>query len=134
MYINRALLKEGYSSFSLSILEYCSEEDLIQREQHFIDALQPEYNICTTAGSTLGKMHLDKTKDMISETKKGTFSGEANHFSLPAGYGRIYIYILHTPAGRDGKNHTEESRAKMAESKLGGKLSFFFLLFLVKET
>ena len=35
--------------------------------------------------------------------KKGTFSGEANHFY--------------------GKNHTEESRAKMAESKLGGKLS-----------
>jgi group I intron endonuclease len=101
MYINRALLKEGYSSFSLYILEYCSEENLIQREQYFIDTLKPEYNICTTAGSTLGEMHLEKTKEMISETKKGTYSGEANH-----------LY---------GKNHTEESRAKMAESKLGGK-------------
>jgi len=31
MYINRALLKDGYSSFSLYILEYYDEKDLIQR-------------------------------------------------------------------------------------------------------
>jgi group I intron endonuclease len=45
MYINRALLKDGYSSFSLYILEYCDEKDLIQREQYYFDLLKPEYNI-----------------------------------------------------------------------------------------
>lgn len=39
MSIYKALLKYGYSSFSFTILEICKPEDLIQREQHYIDAL-----------------------------------------------------------------------------------------------
>jgi len=50
--IVRALLKYGYSSFSLSILEYCEPEQLIEREQYFIDLINPEYNILRTAGSS----------------------------------------------------------------------------------
>lgn len=52
--INRALLKYGYSAFSLYILEYCNKEDLISREQYFIDIYKPEYNILKIAGSSLG--------------------------------------------------------------------------------
>jgi group I intron endonuclease len=103
MYINRAILKEGYSAFSLTILEYCDEKKLIQREQYYIDLLNPDYNLCRTAGSTLGKLHSEKTKENISETKKGTYSGEANHFY--------------------GKTHTDEAGQKMSEAKLGRKLS-----------
>ena len=43
--INNALLKYGYSNFSLEILEYCSEKYLLIREQHYIDLLKSEYNI-----------------------------------------------------------------------------------------
>lgn len=103
MHINRALLKWGYSSFSLSILEYCSVDVLIQREQHYIDFLKPDYNICTTAGSTLGKLHSLEAKDKISKTKKGTYSGEENSFF--------------------GKKHSAESRMRMVEAKLGKTLS-----------
>jgi excinuclease UvrABC nuclease subunit len=52
--IHRALLKYGYSAFSLSILEYCAEEDLISREQYYIDLYKPKYNILKLAGSSLG--------------------------------------------------------------------------------
>jgi len=52
--IHRALLKYGYSAFSLYILEYCKEEDLIKREQDFMDLYNPEYNILKTAGNSLG--------------------------------------------------------------------------------
>jgi len=103
LYINKALLKEGYFSFSLSILEYCDQETLIQREQYYIDNLKPDYNICLTAGSTLGKLHSDNAKNKISVTKKGTYSSEANHFY--------------------GKTHTDEAIQKMSEAKLGKKLS-----------
>lgn len=103
MYINRALLKGGYSSFSLSILEYCSVDNLIEREQYYLDILKPDYNICTQAGSTLGKLHSTEAKDKISSTKKGTFEGEANSFY--------------------GKTHLEESRRKMVEAKLGRTLT-----------
>lgn len=102
MHINRALLKWGYSSFSLSVLEYCSIDVLIQREQYYLDLLKPDYNICITAGSTLGKLHSLVTKDKISKTKKGTYSGEENSFF--------------------GETHSMESRKRMVEAKLGKTL------------
>lgn len=43
--IYRALLKYGYSNFSIEILEYCEPSLLIQREHYYIDLLKPEYNI-----------------------------------------------------------------------------------------
>lgn len=43
--IQGALLKYGYSNFSLDILEYCEVDILIEREQYYINLLKPEYNI-----------------------------------------------------------------------------------------
>jgi hypothetical protein len=69
--ICRALLKYGYSKFSLfspappqlvevvegrkEILEYCSPEIVIKREQYYIDLYKPEYNVLKVAGSSLGR-------------------------------------------------------------------------------
>lgn len=54
MIICRALLKYGYSSFSLAILEYCKVEDLSpsgdEREEYYFKSLGPEYNVCKEAG------------------------------------------------------------------------------------
>jgi len=60
--ISRALLKYGYSNFSLEILEYCDPNETIKKEQYFIDLLKPEYNILQTAGSSLGYSHTGETK------------------------------------------------------------------------
>jgi hypothetical protein len=43
--IYRALLKHGYSNFSLDILEYCKIDVLREREQYYLDTLKPSYNI-----------------------------------------------------------------------------------------
>ena len=43
--IYKAILKHGYSNFQLEILEYCSPEDAIHREQYYIILLKPEYNL-----------------------------------------------------------------------------------------
>lgn len=105
-HISRALLKYGYSSFSLTILEYCDLDSLIKREQHYIDTLKPEYNICRSAGSSLGRLHGELTKERISESKKGLLSGKENSFY--------------------GKTHTSESRQKMsktAETRVVSELS-----------
>ncbi len=45
MLICKSFLKYGYSKFKLEILEYCNPSDVIKREQHYIDILNPEYNI-----------------------------------------------------------------------------------------
>lgn len=60
--IYRALLKYGYSGFRLDILEYCGKSECIKREQFYIDTLSPYYNICTKAGSTLGRETTDITR------------------------------------------------------------------------
>jgi group I intron endonuclease len=49
--IHRALLKYGYSNFRLDILEYCVPNELIKREQYYIDLIKPEYNILKKAGA-----------------------------------------------------------------------------------
>lgn len=54
MLINKALVKYGYSNFSLEILEYCDPALAISREQYYIDLLKPIYNLAKVAGSTLG--------------------------------------------------------------------------------
>lgn len=60
MLINRALLKNGYSNFSLIILEYCDPKDCIEREQYYMDIYKPEYNVYQTAGSPRGQDHTEK--------------------------------------------------------------------------
>jgi len=67
-----ALLKYGYSNFSLEILEYCEPSTVISREQYYLARLKPQYNILPTAGSSLGHKHYEETKARMSESKKGS--------------------------------------------------------------
>lgn len=46
-----ALLKYGYSNFSLTILDICEKDSLMSREKHFFEVYSPEYNILKTPGS-----------------------------------------------------------------------------------
>ena len=55
--IHAALLKYGYENFNLEILEYCRADELIVREQYYLDLIKPEYNILTQAYSLLGYKH-----------------------------------------------------------------------------
>jgi group I intron endonuclease len=69
MIISKAILKYGYSNFSLEILEYCTPEECIKREQYYLDLLNPEYNILKIAGSTLGYKHTEETLAKFKERK-----------------------------------------------------------------
>ena len=59
--IHRALIKYGYSNFQLEIIEYCESKLCRDREQYYLDLLQPEYNILKIAGSSKGFKHSDET-------------------------------------------------------------------------
>jgi group I intron endonuclease len=75
--INRALIKYGYSNFSLTVLEYCDKSDLDIREQHYFDTLNPRYNIQKIAGgSSRGLILSEETKDKISKALKGVYIGD----------------------------------------------------------
>ena len=51
MAINIALLKYGYTNFSLTILDICDIDDLMSREKHFFEVYSSEYNILKIPGS-----------------------------------------------------------------------------------
>jgi len=68
-HIYRALLKYGYSNFSLTILEYCNKEKCLEREDFYLSSLPHEYNILP--GSWLGHKHYDESKIIMSDAKKG---------------------------------------------------------------
>jgi excinuclease UvrABC nuclease subunit len=44
-HICSALLKYGHSTFSLSIMEYCSPDKCLEREDYYINLFNPAYNI-----------------------------------------------------------------------------------------
>ena len=68
--ICKSFLKNGYSRFTLEILEYCDPSEAVLREQYYIDLLNPDYNILKFAGSTLGYKHSEYTKAKLSSVLK----------------------------------------------------------------
>jgi len=70
MAIYKALLKHGYAEFKLEILEYCSADILLKREQHYFDKCKPEYNMLKIAGSPLGYRHSEAAKKLIGMASK----------------------------------------------------------------
>ena len=70
MAIYKALLKHGYAEFKLEILEYCSADILLKREQHYFDKCKPEYNMLKIAGSPLGYTHSEAAKKLIGIASK----------------------------------------------------------------
>jgi len=72
MLICRALFKYGYSNFSLEILEYCDPELCLKREKHYIDLLNPDYNISQHPSSPfLGLIHSKEALAKMSIIKQG---------------------------------------------------------------
>lgn len=103
--ISRALIKYGYSNFSLIIMEYCDKLDLTIREQYYLNKLNPQYNILKIAGSSWGFKHSEETKRKISQSLKG-------------------IYVKEKSA-LFGRKHTEETNKLRSFKKLKEKSPIF---------
>jgi len=92
MNICKALIKHGYSNFSLTIIEYCEVSELLEREKYSWKLFKPEYNIAQDPTAPMsGRTHSDDTKRIMS--------GE-NHPNY-------------------GKNLSEETRTKISDALQG---------------
>jgi hypothetical protein len=102
--INSGLLKNGYSNFTLEILEYCEPSETISREQYYLDLLKPEYNILLTAGSPLGYKHNDETKAKMSASKignKNATGGKGRKRAEGAGSADVPIQVFDKETGME---------------------------------
>jgi len=113
--ISRALLKYGYSNFKLDILEYCDSSVLIEKEQYYLDKLNPKYNILTTAGSIAGYRHSEASLELIRaaalKRKPKTLSEETKSKISAAILGKKHSD--ETKEKMRGRKHTEATRAKI---------------------
>ena len=98
----------GEENFVFEIIEEIKEkEKLIEREQYYLDILNPEYNICPTAGSQLGTKRTNEQKEKMSKSHIGIQSGE-NH---PM-FGKKRTDLIDNPIGAKLKREDVEKIRK----------------------
>lgn len=119
MYICNALFYQGYSAFTLSILEFIdisglskeeSRELILSREQCYLDLIFEAdklntYNLLKIAGSSLGYKHIEKSLVKISDMNSPFFSRiDLDHSNY-------------------GKTHSAETKALLSKVNKGKTLS-----------
>lgn len=99
----------GAPNFRFSVLEECQPAMCIEREQHYIDTFNPEYNVCRIAGSCLGKHHTPESLAKMSAAHKGHHPSPETRAKLSA-------------AGL-GKRPSHETRAKIRSALMGREIT-----------
>lgn len=99
------MLKYGFDNFNLEILEFCTVENVLEREQYYIDLLKPEYNILKEAGNSLGYEHSEETLELMRNRE---ISEETRKLLSLSATGRVF---------------SDEDKLKLSEKRKGIKLS-----------
>lgn len=141
--LQRAYNKYGPDAFTFESLEECPKDDLISREQMYLDIAVDwgfDYNLAAIAGNgnRLGTKHTDQTKQQISISKKGSIPWNKNIKTgvIPWNKGKTGVYsesVLKNmseahkgkPSWNKGKMgvYAVETIEKMSIAKLGRKQS-----------
>ena len=89
--------KYGEDAFHYGILEYCKEDVQFEREQYYIDVLNPEYNFSLNVVANIGKQVSEETCLKISDTLKSKYeSGEIKAYRQDHNWIKTYIYNIRT--------------------------------------
>lgn len=110
-HLQNAYNKYGKASFKYTLIEECGEDNLVEREQYWIDTYDFAVlmNSSPTATTSIGFLHSEETKAILSEIarqrgnnhlkkfrfKKGEMAGDKNLFA--------------------GKKHSKQTIAKLKE-------------------
>jgi group I intron endonuclease len=100
--LQRAINKYELQDFIFIVFEYCEPEELLSREQFYLDELRPDFNILKVAGSSLGFTLTLEAKAKLRDANLG--EKNPNY-------------------GKTGYTPSAETRAKMRQANLGKILS-----------
>lgn len=96
-HLQAAWNKYGEECFQFNVLEYCIEEEQFNREQYYLDFMQPEYNFDKLVIANTGHSPTDETRKKISETLKSKYaSGEITTYRQDHNWKSVYIYNVKT--------------------------------------
>lgn len=69
-YLQNSFNKYGKDLFVFNLVEECLIEDLLIREQYYLDTLKPEFNICKKTSAPMeGRKHSEETKKKFKNRK-----------------------------------------------------------------
>jgi group I intron endonuclease len=135
MYICNAIITHTHSAFSLSIFEYINIENLskedarkliLDREQHYLDTLEPEYNILKVAGNSLDYKHSEEVLAKISQALTGVNNpmyGKIGEDNPMFGLTSSPDTIVKMSEAKKGTNRSTETKIKISKALLGTKHS-----------
>lgn len=124
-YLQNAWNKYGKDCFKFKIIEFTTDENLILREQYYIDYYNVcdenfGYNLAPIAGNTLGYKHTNKTKKKMSLLKKGKPSNRGSYIMSEETKKKI---SEKNKISQIGRRHSKETKKKMSDNRLGITLS-----------
>ena len=101
IYLQRAWNK--YQNINIEIIEIC--DNIIEREQYYIDTLRPHFNLCKNATNCNGIKRSENHKNKISE----------HHKNNKEYWDNIYANRI--------INHSDETREKIRIASIGRQFS-----------
>lgn len=123
--ISKAIFKYGWDNFLFEIIEYCDRDILIEREQFYLDTLQPfkennGYNLlrnCIENGWRDHK-HTDESKKIMSEKKLGYIPWNKGKKGVQECSDETRELMSRNRKGEKngfyGKSHSEETKYKLS--------------------
>lgn len=138
--LQNAWNKYGENNFEYIIIEECSENSLIEKEQYYLDTLLKAnsdyeyfsnngYNILRNAGNSMGNILSEDSKQKMSNIKsKNGKLKNINFNTITTDYiyeKKIKIKKVDQENPFYNKKHTENSKKIMSEKKLGDK-NFYY--------
>ena len=109
--IYNSIMKYGWEQHEWGVLDHCSEDVLIEREQMCIDFYKPELNISKFASCPFrGRTHTEKTKKKLALLKKGKRLSEEHKKKLSEArkipvvqYDKENRFIKEWPSAKDAQ-------------------------------
>jgi len=132
-HLQAAFSKYDKGTFVFEVLEHVAPDNLIGREQHYLDMLSPEYNISPTADSSLGVRHTNETKQKISAAMTGKHLSEETRQKIGESNKRRIVSeqtkqkMSEAQTGERNHNYgqhlSEETKRKISEALMGHQVS-----------
>jgi len=131
-YLQNSWNKYGEHNFIFGLIEQVEDSgELIVREQYWMDTLNPEYNICPTAGSRLGSKSTAETKARISKNNAKYWLGKSIPEDVKKKMSESSKGCAHSKSTKKkiseattgenhpmyGKKHSASAKTKMAKAK-----------------
>ena len=137
IHLQRAWDKSGESNFNFVVIETCSPEECLKREQYYLDLYQAAnaefgYNLCPIAGSNLGRKGYKHSqaaceaksirqlgREVSEETRRKIGAGNAIALKGKPGHKVSEETKQAISRARKGKPLSQEHRQKLSLAKLG---------------